>query len=100
MSCVACTIARTPKTAQKIVRFLVADTPATTNIPRPSRSCIATTQVRFFPNRSTTGLNRTLKVTARCSQEVEEICVFEAPIAVRNSVAIWCRKLHGNPSPK
>ena len=31
---------------------------------------------------------------------VEPIWVFEAPIAVRNSVAIWCRKLQGSPSPK
>jgi hypothetical protein len=41
-----------------------------------------------------------LKVTARWRPEVDEIWVSEAWLAVRNSVAIWWRKLHGSPSPK
>ena len=75
-------------------------TAPTTIIARPSATCSATIQLRSRPNRSTSGLHRNLNVTARCSSDVDEICVFDARIWVRNSVAIWCRKLQGSPSPK
>src|SRR5436190_23792995 len=100
MSWMACMTARTAATDQNAVRLRLGATAATANIPSPRSTCITHSQVRLRPNRSTRGLQRNLKVTARWNPDVDEIWDFEAPIAVRNSVESWWRKLQGRPSPK
>src|SRR4051794_18858902 len=100
MSCVAWKIDRTARPAQKTVRLPLGTTAAIASIPAPRMICISHSHVRFRPKRSTSGLHKNLSVTAPCSADVIPTCAFEAPIAVRYSAAIWCRKLQGSPSPK
>src|SRR4029079_9665154 len=100
MSCVASRIASTPRPIQSGHELPWLERLATPNIATPRMIGIIQTQVRRRPNRSTIGLHRNLSDVAVCSPDVIEPAVWEAPIATRNSSAIWCRKLQGRPSPK
>ena len=62
--------ASTASPTQNGRRLRLGATAAIANIPSPRITCITHSQVRFRPNRSTSGLHRNLRVTARCSRDV------------------------------